>query len=519
MQEPSPQLIQELKALQKMLASFVVTYKEVDSKVAKKKYITKAKECISVLKIIIPIIKEAEEEVTPKCPPSDIPVSVTKHDKAKGIEILNSKVKDIKKYKEDYESYLLNCFGIQLNWKNGLPSPNVGGKFSFDILKNRLIIFTRKMEKDPNIGQAQISAKLRRYRELEGIIRNSLVEENVNSSLTEDIDLEHLKKLEELLKENPGGLNDIYDNIIKDPDLKQQYKKTIDRIQDDWKEDGRMNLLKEKVEERLKQTTEREQDSPCSDEEPEAKDEHEALLEQKDLSKLPLYNQGLGDESAIDMNDIDQGGAGDCYYLSSAAALAKTHPELFEGENSIIQKNGENYEVTLHLRESRTSKKRTPTIITVSPNVLVDKDGKPKYQGLGDNELWAIVLEKAYAQVLGGYDNIEGGTTNEALGVLTGRETISLDPNSLSNEDLLKKIEESIDCQYPTTFSSTGTGEKEEEISFGGKTQKLFQGHAYTLEKVEGNTIFLYNPHGERHLELDVNLVKKHFRQIQILEL
>lgn len=519
MQEPSPQFIQELKVLQKMLASFIIKYKEVDSKGKQKEHLVQAKKYVSILKAITPIIRKAEEEVTPNCPPSDIPPSVTKYDKAKGIQILNSKIKDIKKHKEDYEAYLLNCFGIELNWKDGLPSPNVGGKFSTRKEANRLIIYQRKMEKAPNIGQAQMSTKLRRYRNLEGIIRNSLVEENVNSSLTEEIDLEHLKELEELLKENPGGLNDIYDNIIKDPDLKQQYKKIIDRIREDWKEDGRMTLLKEKVEERLKQTTEREQDSPCSDEEPEAKDEHEALLEQKDLSKLPLYNQGLGDESVIDMNDIDQGGTGDCYYLSSAAALAKTHPELFEGENSIIQKNGKNYEVTLHLRESRTSKKRTPTIITVSPTVLVDKDGKPKYQGLGDNELWAIVLEKAYAQVLGGYDNIKGGITNEALGVLTGRETISVDPNSLSNEDLLKRIEESIECQYPTTFSSTGTGEKEEEISFGGKTQKLFQGHAYTLEKVEGNTIFLYNPHGERHLELDVNLVKKHFRQIQILEL
>jgi len=86
---------------------------------------------------------------------------------------------------------------------------NVGGKFSFDIFKNRLIIFTRKMEKAPNIGQAQMSTKLPRYRNLEDIIRNSLVEENVNSSLTEEIDLEYLKELEELLKENPGGLNDI----------------------------------------------------------------------------------------------------------------------------------------------------------------------------------------------------------------------------------------------------------------------------------------------------------------------
>jgi hypothetical protein len=80
-------------------------------------------------------------------------------------------------------------------------------------------------------------------------------------------------------------------------------------------------------------------------------------------------------------------------------------------------------------------------------------------------------------------------------------------------------MKESIDCNYPTTFSSSGQDEEEKEISFRGKTQKLFQGHAYTLDKIEGNTIFLYNPHGENHLELDIKLLKEHFRHIEILEL
>lgn len=448
-----------------------------------------------------------------------MPASVTKHDEAEGIEILNSRINHIIKHKEDYENYLLNCFGIQLNWKNGLPSPNVGGKYKFEYRGNRLIIYTKTMEKDPSIGETQLRIKLRRYRKLESLIRTSLVEENANSLLTEEIDWQHLEQLEESLKEQPGGLNDIYTTIIRNPALKQQYKKEIERIRNDWKEDGRMTRLKEKVAKKLEQTREREQDSPCPDEEPETKTEHERLLEQKDLSELPLYNRGVGDASAIDRNDIDQGATGDCYYLSSVAALAKTHPELLEGKDALIKKQGENYEVTLHLRKDRTTKKRTPTTITVSPKVWVDKDGKPKYQGLGDDELWVIVLEKAYAQALGGYDNIEGGTLKEGLEVLTGGETIGLDPSSMSDEELLKKLEEAIDCKYPTTLSSSGFGEQEEEISFEGKPQKLFQGHAYTLDKVEGERIFLYNPHGENHLELDVKLLKKHFHEIQILEL
>ena len=60
---------------------------------------------------------------------------------------------------------------------------------------------------------------------------------------------------------------------------------------------------------------------------------------------------------------------------------------------------------------------------------------------------------------------------------------------------------------------------KEKEISFNGRTQTLFQGHAYTLDKIEGNSIFLYNPHGNNHLELNISLIREHFRHIEILEL
>ncbi|BDS09343.1 C2 family cysteine protease [Aureispira anguillae] len=345
------------------------------------------------------------------------------------------------------------------------------------------------------------------------------MEENANSSLTEEIDLMRLIALKKLLTEAPGGLNDIYDNIIKTPELKQQYQKIIERIRKDWETDGRMATLKEKIEKKLQQTMERAQDSPCPDEEPEPKKIHEAVLEQKDLSELPLFNQGVGDASVIDSNDIDQGATGDCYYLSSVAALARMQPELFHGKSAIIKKKGENYEVTLHLRKDRNSKKRTPTIITVRPSTWVNPEGKPIYQGLGDDELWAILLEKAYAQALGGYDNIEGGTTKEALEVLTGKVSSTYDPGTMSTDDLMEKIQTSIDCQYPTTFNSRGTGEKEVEISFGGKVQKLFQGHAYTLDKMEGDRIFLYNPHGKHHLELDSKLLKTHFSNLQILEL
>lgn len=42
------------------------------------------------------------------------------------------------------------------------------------------------------------------------------------------------------------------------------------------------------------------------------------------------------------------------------------------------------------------------------------------------NELWVILLEKAWAKIYGSYDNIEGGLTRECLHDLTGAPTKTL---------------------------------------------------------------------------------------------
>lgn len=46
--------------------------------------------------------------------------------------------------------------------------------------------------------------------------------------------------------------------------------------------------------------------------------------------------------------------------------------------------------------------------------------GKPVFSASVSEELWVLLLEKAYAKVFGGYDKIEAGLSGEAIRDLTG---------------------------------------------------------------------------------------------------
>lgn len=439
-------------------------------------------------------------------------------------EIFRVKKSVLKKYKEEAERYLYYNHGIILNWNSdGSPSPNIGQKYNSFGDKTWFIIYSKELEINNKTGGNEFSQVLKRYRQLEAEIQHSNISENKESSLTNESDLEKLKKLRELLENPKGGLDDIYDHIIRDKELKEHYKKIIERIRDDWKEEGRMTQLEEEVKERLEQVLEREQDSPCMDENPEPLPEHEANSSWDEVSQLPLTTLGEGDCEEIALNDIDQGQTGDCYLLSSMGALAKSNPKLFDGESedSVIKKEGENYVVTFYPRLDRNTDKRTKVEITVTPEILTDASGRPIYQGQADGELWAIIIEKAYAQMLGGYDNIEGGTPSEALATITGKEAKTIDPKFYKNEDLITRLFEALDKNQPVTFSSSGNDENPIQIllpNTANTTQTLFEGHAYTLDRVQNDSIFLYNPHGQKHLEITPSQVKTFFSHITIQE-
>ena len=110
--------------------------------------------------------------------------------------------------------------------------------------------------------------------------------------------------------------------------------------------------------------------------------------------------------------DIQQGSLGDCYFLSVLSVLTeKPHrvKKLFVSDQVISEgifavkmtKNGESVEV-------------------IVDDYFPCKNKRPVFSKANGNELWVLILEKAWAKLHGSYDKIIGGQCHETFRDVTG---------------------------------------------------------------------------------------------------
>jgi len=174
-------------------------------------------------------------------------------------------------------------------------------------------------------------------------------------------------------------------------------------------------------------------------------------------------------KDGISSNDIYQGEIGDCYLLSSIASIAE-FPAIIE---------------RILLQRKRSPKGAYCVALCIGGAfkeyyiddlVLVRPDNVVKCCYSKEGEIWAILIEKAYAKAYGGIWNISnGGQSTDALMDLTGAPTEWIDLTEKENlPGLFEKIFKADRAQFIMNASSKGEGERASNLG-------IISGHAYTL--------------------------------------
>jgi len=163
--------------------------------------------------------------------------------------------------------------------------------------------------------------------------------------------------------------------------------------------------------------------------------------------------------------------------MSSLASLAEIPQLVIECFKTIkVQKNG-CYQICMKI------KGEWQIVLLDDYFPCSKKSQQPLFAKPNGEELWVMLLEKAWAKVNGGYLNIVGGTPTEVMSVLTnfGVEYCSHDIKDFNKDNHWKKIKDSDDKGFIMACASRSTGD--------GKNVGIVQGHAYTLMKAMEATL------------------------------
>jgi hypothetical protein len=193
----------------------------------------------------------------------------------------------------------------------------------------------------------------------------------------------------------------------------------------------------------------------------------------------------------IEAGDIMQGSLGNCYFLSAIAALTE-FPNLIHKifKTDKISDSGL-YEIALFIDGEWQ-------IVIIDDYIPYDAEqDNAAFTQANGQEIWVLMIEKAWAKVNGGYLNTIGGLSSDPLLAFTGFHTRKVD-TSINTDELWKTLQDADDNNYIMCVDSKANEE--------GKLVNLVASHAYTLigtqeEKYNGKLIRLCqirNPWGNK---------------------
>lgn len=241
------------------------------------------------------------------------------------------------------------------------------------------------------------------------------------------------------------------------------------------------------------------------------------------------------DGDPVSFNDVAQGGYGDCYFMASLAAIARSHPETIRNmitENHDAQGKTTSYTVTFHEKDTGwfgtglfasggyNDTKVTVTVAEVAQDATVG--AHPGDSG----EVWTEVLETAFAKYRGGADNItNGGWPHEWLPLLTGRDSQRYEYNGAAGSGIsFSKLQSEVAAGKPVVIDTRESVDATHPYDLVGPhvymvkrvyTEKVYDentGHAHNVQYVE-----LYNPWGSSHPKpIPFSELSKYFTDVAV---
>ena len=199
--------------------------------------------------------------------------------------------------------------------------------------------------------------------------------------------------------------------------------------------------------------------------------------------------------------DVKQGAIGDCYLLAALAAVAKANPSIIE---KMIKDNGDGtHDVSIYEDVAWFGKDLKKKTVKVTQTFPLDDKGDPIYAkkatGLdGKPALWVMLIEKAYAQLKGGYEDIGGGgDSGEALEAITGKKMKEYDLDDYKDFQIEATLENLISNGHAITASPRRPSAKS-DLAKEQDAAGVIRKHAYTLLRYDkaSKQIILRNPWG-----------------------
>ncbi|EAR94557.3 calpain family cysteine protease (macronuclear) [Tetrahymena thermophila SB210] len=176
----------------------------------------------------------------------------------------------------------------------------------------------------------------------------------------------------------------------------------------------------------------------------------------------------------IEPNDIQQGYLGDCAFLSTIAAIAETPSRI---QRIFINESKSKY----GLYGLNLVWKGVPVEVIVDDLIPVDSRNKPYFQQSKEKELWAFLIEKAWAKLHKNYHQLNGQLVKESMHDLTGAPVRNFDPRNCDPKVLWEKILKAKSQDLNRIICAGTLGEDTGDDNDPLKKHGLISGHAYSL--------------------------------------